>query len=92
MVGKPSPYQNTGSNGRVCAFGRARVVCFEEKRFVCFRQALRVGNAFAPEGKSSMITGYGLLDVNQFRKSAYFDCSKNNKSFLPHSCMQPLKP
>ena len=66
--------------------------CFEEKRFVCFRQALRVGNAFAPEGKYSMITGYGLLDVNQFRKSAYFDCSKNNKSFLPHSCRQPLKP
>ena len=28
--------------------------CFEEKRFVCFRQALRVGNAFAPEGKSSI--------------------------------------
>ena len=38
--------------------------CFEEKRFVCFRQALRAGNAFAPEGKYSMITGYGLLDVN----------------------------
>ena len=67
------------------------IFCFEEKRFVCFRQALKVGNAFAPEGKYPMITGYGLLDVNQFRKSAYFDCSKNNKSFLPHSCRQPLK-
>ena len=37
--------------------------CFEEKRFVCFRQALRAGNAFAPEGNYSMISGYGLHDV-----------------------------